>query len=112
MKQQSQPHTEELTNLLSALSVEAILGAAPSLTQITAQLADTSKRPAKAKKKKKKERHTFAPPTARPPRGPDLQQSVHEISFATRMRSDIADLHNTLRAAQAREAFLLNILGA
>ena len=112
MKQHQQPHSEELSNLLSSLSVEDILGAAPTLEQITAQMLDATKRPSRKAKKNKKERHTFAPPTVRPPRGPDLQQTTHEISFAKRMRSDIADLHNTLRATRYRETFLLNLLGA
>ena len=99
-----------LSDLMAALSVEDILGKAPSLAQITAQLTDTSKRPAKPKPKRA--HHEFAPPIKRPPRGPDLQLPQHEITFAIRMRGDIADLHNKLHASRYRENLLTNLLGA
>lgn len=100
---------------ISALSVLDILGAAPSLAEITAQLKDPSKRKAKAKprgRSPQKPRHDFASPILHPPRGPDLQIGIKELKYSERLKQDIDYFRHQLRSSEARESFLLNILQA
>ena len=92
----------------------ALIGVTLSPEEIEKFKSKSAKTKAEAKSKDLHElhKHSFAPPVATPPRGPDQQTSTKEITHTTRLKQDIEFFRHKLRSAEARELFLHNILEA